>query len=304
MPIRRLALPALLWLLPQLDVGAAAQETTLHQWFLQNTGIKAEEVNGALRVSGGRGWIRTKPAFLDFVLRLQFRSVTEDADGAIFIRAYPLRPNMDPGVGYRIALPMAGRVDVTPIKAYEGKIDDLAPPASVEAKPAGEWRDLEVRADGPRITITIDGTVVRTAKGSETWAGYVGFERRDGIMEFRNVAIETLPTGRMCDRDRSMATSALVLSKGNGVASPRLRKSVRPRYTPDAIASAKEGIVRLEGVVLSDGTVGDVCVRRSLDPDLDMQAVAAAKAFEFFPGTRNGEPVAVLVSFDIEFTLK
>jgi TonB family protein len=65
----------------------------------------------------------------------------------------------------------------------------------------------------------------------------------------------------------------------------------------------KQGVVRLEGVVLPDGTVGDVCVRHSLDPDLDIEAVAAAKGFEFLPGTRDGQPVAVLVSFEIEFTL-
>jgi TonB family protein len=122
-------------------------------------------------------------------------------------------------------------------------------------------------------------------------------------MEFRNVAIERLPTGRMCESS-PIEGSPLRASKETGVASPRLRRSVKPRYTPDAIGGQKQGVVRLEGVVLDDGSVGDVCVRRPLDPDLDLQAVAAAKAFEFRPGTRDGRPVAVLVSFEIEFTLK
>ena len=67
-----------------------------------------------------------------------------------------------------------------------------------------------------------------------------------------------------------------------------------------------QGVVRLEGVVLPDGSVGDVKVMRSLDPvfGLDQEAVKAARQFRFVPGTRFGEPVAVLVSFEIEFTLR
>ena len=67
-----------------------------------------------------------------------------------------------------------------------------------------------------------------------------------------------------------------------------------------------QGLVRLEGVVLPDGTVGDVRVLRSLDSvfGLDEEAIKAAKQFRFVPGTRFGQPVAVLVSFEIEFTLR
>jgi TonB family protein len=64
--------------------------------------------------------------------------------------------------------------------------------------------------------------------------------------------------------------------------------------------------VRLEGVVRPDGSVTDVRVTRSLDPvfGLDEEAIKAARQFRFAPGTRFGEPVSVLVSFEIEFTLR
>ena len=45
-------------------------------------------------------------------------------------------------------------------------------------------------------------------------------------------------------------------------------------------------------------------VVRSLRPDLDANAIAAAKKWRFKPGTRNGEPVAVLVSISMAFTLR
>ncbi len=101
-------------------------------------------------------------------------------------------------------------------------------------------------------------------------------------------------------------TGGGVYRPGNGVESPRLLRSVRPNYTAEAMRAKVQGIVRLEGVVESDGTVGDLKVTRSLDRyfGLDQEAMKAAKQFRFIPGTRFGEPVAVLVSFEIEFTLR
>ncbi len=101
-------------------------------------------------------------------------------------------------------------------------------------------------------------------------------------------------------------TGGGVYRPGNGVESPRLLRSVRPNYTAEAMRAKVQGVVRLEGVVLADGTVGDLKVTRSLDMifGLDLEAMKAARQFRFVPGTRFGEPVAVLVSFEIEFTLR
>jgi TonB family protein len=59
-------------------------------------------------------------------------------------------------------------------------------------------------------------------------------------------------------------------------------------------------------VVLPDGTVGSVEVVRSLDATfgLDQEAIKAAKQWRFRPGTRLGEPVAVLVTIELTFTLR
>ena len=101
-------------------------------------------------------------------------------------------------------------------------------------------------------------------------------------------------------------TGGGVYRPGNGVEWPRLLRSVRPNYTADAMRAKVQGIVRLEGVVLADGTVGDVKVTKSLDSvfGLDQEAIKAAKQFRFVPGTRYGEPVAVMVPFEIAFALR
>lgn len=101
-------------------------------------------------------------------------------------------------------------------------------------------------------------------------------------------------------------TGGGVYRPGNDVESPRLLRSARPNYTAEAMRAKVQGVVRLEGVVMSDGTVGDVRVTRSLDSifGLDQEAMKAAKQFRFVPGMRFGEPVAVMVSFEIEFALR
>jgi len=93
---------------------------------------------------------------------------------------------------------------------------------------------------------------------------------------------------------------------GNGVLPPRLRLKVDPQYSADAMRAKIQGMVVVSAVVLPDGTVTDVRVIRSLDRSfgLDMKAIEAARQWRFFPGTRQGEPVPVLVNIELEFNLR
>ena len=94
--------------------------------------------------------------------------------------------------------------------------------------------------------------------------------------------------------------------KEAGVTLPSVTKEVRPQYTREALDAHIEGIVVLSVVVQDDGKVGEVKVTRSLDPTygLDKQAIAAAKLWEFKPGTKDGKAAAVRVDIELKFTLK
>src|SRR6267142_3517696 len=96
-----------------------------------------------------------------------------------------------------------------------------------------------------------------------------------------------------------------VYLSGDGVTAPRLIKSARPDYPGDAMRAKVQGRVKLEGVVLPDGIVGEVRVTRSLDRKygLDDAAVRAFKETRFSPGTKDGVAVPVLVSFEISFAM-
>jgi periplasmic protein TonB len=93
---------------------------------------------------------------------------------------------------------------------------------------------------------------------------------------------------------------------GNGVTLPVVLREVKPQYTAEAMRAKVQGTVWLECVVLPDGSVGPVEVVKSLDQSfgLDQEAVKAAKQWRFRPGTRLGEPVAVLVTIELTFTLR
>jgi TonB family protein len=99
---------------------------------------------------------------------------------------------------------------------------------------------------------------------------------------------------------------AQVQKPGNGVTSPVLVHDVKPKYTKAAMDAKIQGNVRLEAVVLEDGTVGTVRVARSLDVEhgLDEEAVKAMKQWTFRPGTKDGKAVPVQVEVEMTFRLK
>lgn len=101
-------------------------------------------------------------------------------------------------------------------------------------------------------------------------------------------------------------TGGGVYRPGNGVESPTVLYEEKPAYTAGAMRAKVQGIVEVEAVVMSDGTVGQVQIVRSLDDrfGLDEKAVEAVKRWRFRPGTRQGKPVAVLVNIELTFTLR
>ena len=66
-----------------------------------------------------------------------------------------------------------------------------------------------------------------------------------------------------------------------------------------------QGIVVLQFVVEKDGHVGDVKVVRSVDNDLDSEAVRVCKSLpKFTPGRQDGQPVRVWYTIPVNFKLR
>jgi periplasmic protein TonB len=91
-----------------------------------------------------------------------------------------------------------------------------------------------------------------------------------------------------------------------GITAPRIIKSTRPNYPPEAMRAKVQGRVKMEMVVQADGTVGEVRVVGSLDRKfgVDDAAVKAVKEMRFTPAMKDGVAVPVLLSTEMTFEAK
>jgi protein TonB len=91
---------------------------------------------------------------------------------------------------------------------------------------------------------------------------------------------------------------------GGDVTPPQVLVKNEPTYT-DAARDAKiQGAVVLNVVIEANGRIEEVAVERSLDSDLDANAMDAVRTWEFAPARLNGEPVAVSARIEVNFRLK
>jgi periplasmic protein TonB len=93
--------------------------------------------------------------------------------------------------------------------------------------------------------------------------------------------------------------------EGGAITSPRLLEQVRPNYTSEALERRIQGEVWLDIVVTREGRVGDIRVRQALDPGgLDDEAIKAARLWRFAPGRLSGQPVDVVVTLVMDFSIR
>lgn len=77
------------------------------------------------------------------------------------------------------------------------------------------------------------------------------------------------------------------------------------RYPDNAVTMGIQGTVMVDFIVEKDGTVTNVHVTRSVDEDLDNEALRVVKASpKWKPAVKNGEKVRVKYSMPVEFRLK
>ena len=73
---------------------------------------------------------------------------------------------------------------------------------------------------------------------------------------------------------------------------------------PDAEKNAKngmQGVAVVELIVDSKGRPRDIRVKRSLRPDFDKCAIDAVRQYKFDPAMRQGKPVAVAITIEVNF---
>jgi protein TonB len=89
---------------------------------------------------------------------------------------------------------------------------------------------------------------------------------------------------------------------GGAIRAPQKIRDVAPRYPVIAQQSKVQGLVILEAVISEEGAVESLRVLRS-QPLLDAAAVEAVRQWRFTPTMLNGQPVPVVMTVTVNFTL-
>jgi TonB family protein len=92
-------------------------------------------------------------------------------------------------------------------------------------------------------------------------------------------------------------------SVGGSVKPPRVLYEPDPEYSEPARQAKFQGSAMLGLVVGPDGLPRDIWIIRGLGVGLDEKSIDAVRRWRFEPATRNGEPVAVVLSVEISFRL-
>ncbi len=157
------------------------------------------------------GNLYTEKEYGNFVLRFEFK-LSESANNGIGIRA-PLTGDSayagmeiqvldDEGKAYKKP---DGTKWIRP-EQHHGSIYDVFAAKQGFQKPVGEWNVEEIKADGPHITVTLNGTVITDANlddvkdeaklkkhpGLRNKTGHIGFLGHGAEVQFRNLRIKEL----------------------------------------------------------------------------------------------------------------
>ena len=94
-----------------------------------------------------------------------------------------------------------------------------------------------------------------------------------------------------------------VFKVGGGVSQPAVIYKVDPEYSEEARKAKYSGTVLLQLVVDVDGRAKNIKVMKGVGLGLDEKAIEAVQKWKFAPGKKNGQPVAVYATVEVNFRL-
>jgi TonB family protein len=168
----------------------------------------------------------------------------------------------------------------TPVQAELLVPPSIVVPAGVPELQASNWGDPLGR-----------GVVASNGPGS---GGGIGAGRNGGVGDGAGAGYRAGTGGGF---------GGGVFRIGAGVSSPVLIHRVEPAYSDEARKAKFQGTVVLAVVVDENGRVRDLRVARPLGLGLDEKAIEAERQWRFKPSQRQGKPVAVLATVEVNFRL-
>lgn len=142
-------------------------------------------VDDVVQADSGTGFLVTKQSYGDFEMRVEFW-VDEAANSGVFIRcADPKKIGAESCYEVNI-------FDKRPDPSYRtGAIVNVAKPSAM-INTGGKWNTYEIRAQGPRMIIRLNGVQTVDVQDTKFARGPIGLQYGAGVVKFRNVQIRSL----------------------------------------------------------------------------------------------------------------
>lgn len=107
----------------------------------------------------------------------------------------------------------------------------------------------------------------------------------------------------LCFAANSPQKTGKVYTPGGDVTPPKLIHYVEPAVSQSSKTAFAAGTVRILTVVTRGGIPTELRVTKGLDADQNRAALNAVKQWRFRPGLKDGRPVNVRVTVEVEFRL-
>jgi hypothetical protein len=143
---------------------------------------------------GGHEWLRYDKELGDFILQVEWR----------FTPKAPGTKNYNSGIGVRLSkygeLWVQGQTGLAGGYLFgdnlvDGSIQRFNLSKEMKenrVKPAGEWNLYELRVEGDKVTLSVNGMQVNELSGVALRRGFIGLEAEGSEITFRNVKLKTL----------------------------------------------------------------------------------------------------------------
>lgn len=158
--------------------------TNLDRWNMVGNATW-EIVNDYVEGSGETGYLVSDVGYDNFEVQLEF-FVNVEANSGVFIRCQNPE-QIDPDGCYEVNI-----FDTRPDQTYRtGGIVNVAAPAAI-INTGGRWNAYEIVADGPRLLVTLNGSVTVDVEDETLAGGPFALQYGSGTVMFRNVRVREL----------------------------------------------------------------------------------------------------------------
>jgi 3-keto-disaccharide hydrolase len=145
--------------------------------------------DGAIEATAGGkdpAYLLTKNSYGNFTIRAEFWA-SDDANSGIFIRCQD-RNNVGDETCYE-----ANIFDQRPDQTYAtGAIVKVAPVKGPQPKAGGKWNVMEFTANGPQLTVMLNGVTTVDVRDTKFASGPIGLQWGRGTIKWRKVEVKTL----------------------------------------------------------------------------------------------------------------